>query len=325
MPEISVVHIAIITVAIAAGVVTGWVMRGNRSAQEKSAVSAGWQEQIEAQRSEHKRLQGQNKSLMEQVSQLQASGKDATNRAKELSDALKEAFARRDRLQREIKDVRNSLQSSVGERDKLRADVASHSEGDDAVNVALQKRDEKIFRLSRELENWHGRLPPLIERYTTRNDEAKQLEAELEEALARIEALEGILGSEHTRVDPVDQSKLSHGLDASNDGHDDAEDLATEEEILDEDTDDTEDATDDREGDDVRTITARDDLKQIKGIGPAIEKTLNELGIFTLEQVARMSEYDINRIAKRLKGFRTRIYREDWTGQARGLQDPQSS
>jgi predicted flap endonuclease-1-like 5' DNA nuclease len=32
-----------------------------------------------------------------------------------------------------------------------------------------------------------------------------------------------------------------------------------------------------------------------------------------------MSEYDIDRIARRLKGFHSRIYREDWIGQAREL------
>ena len=69
----------------------------------------------------------------------------------------------------------------------------------------------------------------------------------------------------------------------------------------------------------------RDDLKQIKGVGPAIEKTLHELGIFRFSQIAEMGEYDIDRIAKRLKGFRTRIYREDWIGQARRLQDQQAS
>jgi NADH-quinone oxidoreductase subunit E len=62
-----------------------------------------------------------------------------------------------------------------------------------------------------------------------------------------------------------------------------------------------------------------DDLKQIKGVGPAIEKTLNELGIFRFNQIAEMSEYDIDRVAQRLKGFRSRIYREDWIGQARDL------
>ena len=68
----------------------------------------------------------------------------------------------------------------------------------------------------------------------------------------------------------------------------------------------------------------RDNLRLIKGIGPTIEKTLNELGIFRFHQIAEMSEYDIDRIARRLKGFSTRIYREDWIGQARNLQLQQS-
>ncbi|MDH3984611.1 MAG: NADH-quinone oxidoreductase subunit E, partial [Gammaproteobacteria bacterium] len=66
---------------------------------------------------------------------------------------------------------------------------------------------------------------------------------------------------------------------------------------------------------------SRDDLKMIKGVGPAIEKTLNEIGIFRFEQIADMSEYDIDRVAKRLRGFHSRIYREDWIGQARDLLD----
>ena len=69
----------------------------------------------------------------------------------------------------------------------------------------------------------------------------------------------------------------------------------------------------------------RDNLKQIKGVGPAIEKTLNELGIKLFDQIAQMSEYDIDRVAHRLKGFRSRIYREDWIGQARDLHDQKVS
>jgi NADH-quinone oxidoreductase subunit E len=63
----------------------------------------------------------------------------------------------------------------------------------------------------------------------------------------------------------------------------------------------------------------KDDLKQIKGVGPAIEKTLNDLGIFLFNQLAEISEQEIDRVAQRLKGFRSRIYREDWIGQARDL------
>ena len=49
------------------------------------------------------------------------------------------------------------------------------------------------------------------------------------------------------------------------------------------------------------------------------------MGIFRFQQIADMSEYEIDRIAMRLKGFRSRIYREDWIGQARELRDQESS
>ena len=56
MPELNAIHIAIIAAMTVAGTVVGWVLRGNRSKEEKAAVSAGWQEQINAQRVEHDRL-----------------------------------------------------------------------------------------------------------------------------------------------------------------------------------------------------------------------------------------------------------------------------
>ena len=96
------------------------------------------------------------------------------------------------------------------------------------------------------------------------------------------------------------------------------------------DADEDEDEPDDDDVDEepsavVETMNgSKDDLKQIKGVGPAIEKTLNELGIFRFDQIADMSEYDIDRVANRLRGFRSRIYREDWIGQARDLRDQQA-
>ncbi|MFQ5610348.1 MAG: hypothetical protein ACE5F8_08795, partial [Woeseiaceae bacterium] len=225
MPEITAIHIGLITVMTVVGIVAGWVMRGNRCAEEKEAVNAGWQEQFEAQRTEHGRIVDQNKSLMEQVSQYQASGKDATNRARELSEALKEAFERRDELQREIKEVRSSLQSAVAERNRAQSEAASAD--------ILKDKDDKIFNLSRELENWQGRLPPLIEKYRQRNEEAEQLEAELAEAKVRIDSLQQMLGPDQTRVEPVDSESLPEDMVASNDSAelpavDEADDLVDE-------------------------------------------------------------------------------------------------
>jgi len=346
MPELTVIHIALFVVAAITGAAAAWVLRGRRAAREKAAVSQQWQDQVDAQRREHGRLLDQNKSLMEQVNQYQAQHTDAKNRAKELSLAVQEAFRRRDQLQREIKDIRGNLETVLSERDQLASSVQARSDIEDL----LQEKDERIGKLAKELASWRDRLPPLIERFRERNEEARRLEAELAEANERIRELEkrrAEIAVDETRVESMGRSEeLTDGMDASNDPSDAAgEDTAPadEEDALaaaaedDETGEDRWDAVEPQPagadwesaryangaGDaaDPPLRDRRDDLKMIKGVGPAIEKTLNELGIFRFRQIADMSEYDIDRVARRLKGFHSRIHREDWIGQARSLVD----
>lgn len=318
MPEITVTHIAIVIGTLIVGVIVGWLTRGNRAASEKSAINESWQEQLEAQRFEHERLLDQNKSLMEQNSQYQASNRDAKMRASELSDALKEAFERRDALQRQLKDIRGNLESAVTERDQLRDSTAQQD-----LEQQVAERDARIEKLAVELKNWQDRLPPLIERYRQRNAEAEELEQQLAAARDRIEALEHMAGSEQTRVEPVDPDALGDSMDASNEPMGAETPIEASAEQVARDAVDDEDpaATPTHNDDDIEDQPGRDDLQLIKGVGPAIEKTLNEMGISRFDQIAQMSEYDIDRVAHRLKGFRSRIYREDWIGQARDLYD----
>jgi len=323
MPEITMTHIGMLVAALALGVIAGWMFRGNRSNSEKQVINQGWQEQLEAQRLEHERLQEQNKSLMGQNSQYQASNKDSKMRASELSDALKEAFERRDELQRQIKDIRSNLEATVEERNQLQSEVNNRGDAPESNIEELQARDETISRLRSELSSWQQRVPPLVERFRLRNAEAQQLEEELAAARSQIEALEDIIGSDQTRVEPVDPEALGKSLDASNDADDDmtepAEDFEYSTEVESVDEDESIAVVDELNRFD--ESTRRDNLKKIKGVGPAIEKTLNEMGIVRFEQIADMSEYDIDRVAQRLKGFRSRIYREDWIGQARDYLD----
>ncbi len=317
MPEITAVHIALLAAVLLLGVIVGWIFRGSRSVGEKAAINLGWQEQFEAQRDEHERLLEQNKSLMGQNSQYQASNQDSKMRASELSTALKEAFERRDELQRQIKDIRSNLEATVAQRNQLQNDMQNRVVEDDVTSTALKKRDEQIAKQKKELDGWQKRVPPLIERFRARNQEADALQQDLATAMGRITELETMLGSEQTRVEPVNREALGDDLDASNDPDkfDDSDDAASQLadvfNVL-------------AAADEIETDTS-DDLKMIKGVGPAISKTLNEMGVFRFEQIANMSEYDIDRVAKRLKGFRSRIYREDWIGQARALLDQNQS
>ena len=61
---------------------------------------------------------------------------------------------------------------------------------------------------------------------------------------------------------------------------------------------------------------SRENLQEIRGIGPSIEKTLNHFNIFRFSQITTISDYEIDQIAKKIKGFKRQIYREDWIGQA---------
>ncbi|MDH3665325.1 MAG: NADH-quinone oxidoreductase subunit E [Paracoccaceae bacterium] len=61
-----------------------------------------------------------------------------------------------------------------------------------------------------------------------------------------------------------------------------------------------------------------DDLKQIKGIGPKLEGTLNGLGVYHFDQIANWSDGDVAWVDEKLS-FKGRIERERWIPQARGL------
>jgi predicted flap endonuclease-1-like 5' DNA nuclease len=62
-----------------------------------------------------------------------------------------------------------------------------------------------------------------------------------------------------------------------------------------------------------------DDLKLIVGIGPVLERMLQQLGIATYRQIARWSERDIDEMDARLPEFPGRIRRDAWVVQARAL------
>ncbi|HET6631005.1 MAG TPA: hypothetical protein VFG91_14640 [Woeseiaceae bacterium] len=298
MPEFTTVHLAILASLFGAGLVLGWWLARNRSAREKLAINAGWQEQLDARQAENDRLVEQNKGLMQQVSDYYASSNDSSNRTRELSVTLRDTLAGREELQRRIRQARENLGLIAEQRDALRqefealrADYAAIEDRSAGQERLLEEKDEKIFRLSQQLSDWQSRLAPLVEKFRERDARAAELQAELDRATNRIAELEVLTRPDETRIEPIGKEAVELLRDASNDQYDDT----------------------------TRQRSAGDDLQQIKGVGPAIEKTLNELGIFRFEQLAGISEYDIDRIAARLRGLRSRIYREDWIGQARAL------
>ncbi len=62
-----------------------------------------------------------------------------------------------------------------------------------------------------------------------------------------------------------------------------------------------------------------DDLKQIKGVGPKLEKTLHGMGIYHFDQIAGWGPSEQAWMDDNLEGFKGRATRDDWVAQAKTL------
>jgi predicted flap endonuclease-1-like 5' DNA nuclease len=63
----------------------------------------------------------------------------------------------------------------------------------------------------------------------------------------------------------------------------------------------------------------RDDLTDIKGVGPAFQKKLNLLDIYSFRQLSELDGEAVERLAEVIEVFPERIHRDNWIGQATKL------
>ena len=69
------------------------------------------------------------------------------------------------------------------------------------------------------------------------------------------------------------------------------------------------------------TAAEADDLKDIAGVGPFLERKLHSLGIYTFRQVANFTKEDITKVNELIEFFPGRIDRDNWVDQAKEFHD----
>lgn len=62
-----------------------------------------------------------------------------------------------------------------------------------------------------------------------------------------------------------------------------------------------------------------DDLKRIRGVGPGMEKMLNDMGVYHFDQIAHWNTAEVAWVDDNLEGFKGRVSRDGWVDQARHL------
>ena len=189
---------------------------------------------------------------------------------------------------------RTRLSHAEGERDQLRSELAAAREDHAAAE-----------RARREAEQRAATGDPELKARTTR------LERELEDARARLAARP----AESERHDPALAAARTAAAGSAGAAAPVAATSAVPEAAGEGGSDAAGDAPPARlpgpEGE-------PDDLKRISGIGPGIERTLHELGVFHFRQIAAFTPENVAWVNRRLR-FKGRIEREDWIGQATTL------
>jgi len=62
-----------------------------------------------------------------------------------------------------------------------------------------------------------------------------------------------------------------------------------------------------------------DNLKEIKGIGPKLEKLCNSMGFYHFDQIAAWTDDEVAWVNANLQGFKGRVSRDNWVEQAKIL------
>jgi predicted flap endonuclease-1-like 5' DNA nuclease len=212
--------------------------------------------------------------------------------------------------------------AAEAESDRLRLRVSSlklsETRADD-LQLELEKArtdSTRLPQLEKELKELRLQIGLVTElenqiiNLRTRADQADRLERQLTDLESQ---LPGGGESNSKSSDELDSADKSHAVAAD----DQAEPVIELRPVIDLDHEAGE-TTDDASGEviDLVEVTHRDDLKIIKGIGPALESKLNEMGIATWEQIAALTTGQIAAVGEEIAVFPGRIKRDDWVGQA---------
>ncbi len=232
-----------------------------------------------------------------------------SSRVRELEDTLAERDKTISSLQQQLEhagpaagdDEVARLEEAIRQRDDsiavLRDDLAALSE--DRAIAARGRQDEQLRIAIEEANQWqekHDRLAATLEDRETRIAELELQQFDRDTGQEQVPGVQGATGPKKTR-----RKTASRRTSAGNEAN-----------------------MPRSAGERIGSILSRppgpaDNLQEIHGIGPKLEKLLNELGFFHFHQIATLEPADVARLSREIGRFGNRIERDDWISQATAL------
>jgi predicted flap endonuclease-1-like 5' DNA nuclease len=206
----------------------------------------------------------------------------------ELRKLGSERHTLRARLRREA-DRLQELESALRAEKELRRQASeAHSSALNGLRSraadAEAEKDRELARLATELEQSHTQAAQSQAELEQSRARASQSLTELMQARAQLDDVRAELeqARAHEQVRPSDPAGASSAQ--------------------------------------LRAAKVVQGLRRIRGIGPAYQRVLEQLGVTRVQQIAKWSQADVLAFAEKLKIRPDRIAKDDWVGQASGLE-----
>ncbi len=336
------------------GAIIGWWLRGGSARKEKKRLKKelgevrtlheGAKRDVEAANvkvAEMKARANAAAKLEERVVSLEADKTSFGKQRLEFERQVADLAKNRDLLQSQVEDAKAKAQAAVEERNRIAEDAKTTQKPRPSTASAAMLASERTShgKTKRELEQLRKEIAAMREQYgssgetdaryqqaKTENSDLRaqiheqararetlaakiaKLEAELKAAgggdagdRATIEALEATVGELEGKLQGAIDSnaKLTADLSALQAKAGSADSGARPAVLM------------------TAPVGKADNLKRISGVGPVLEKLLNDLGLFHYRQIASFTPEDVAWVDSRMADFKGRIQRDDWVGQAK--------
>ncbi len=249
-------------------------------------------------------LSREKENNAEQKSAFAQLEKDLAGKSNELASCKSDGDAAQNKMARlndELVAVKNQMKADEAAKEKAEKEAADNAKLADKLSADLEKLkkdQEDLLSKAKDDKALISKLNNDVKAAGNKAADTKDLDAlqkNYDAALKEIEKLKGSLSDQKSKtkkaeseVDVLKRIKAKASLiDFNRIGKGDAK--------------------------------KKDNLQEISGIGPFIEKKLNALGIYQYKQIANFDADDIEKVNDAIEFFPGRVKRDDWVGQAKIL------
>lgn len=293
--------LAIMFIALLFGMLIGFLLRSGTVRKLRKELTAEKKRVSELQL-ENETLLGKQAEYEKQIKLSEYNLKSYTDKIDELEKEkarlLKDVY----QLNQQLEEIQNSDRAYSTTIASLKDEIMQLKAKNAALNKAVEAEDQQVDNMAQmqslynatrqQLATFESRLSHLDEE----NDLLKAELATLKETQAKATTAEEAEKGAEPLLSFVDEKTVEPDPESLT--HSDKAVLG--EKIIIEDHE-------------------KDDLTLINGIGPFIEKKLNDIGIYTYDQIAAFDGPKIEQVTRDVSYFPGRIEKDDWVGQAQKL------